>query len=210
MTGSRKGWIKFGVQAAVGFAAGFGATTLLHKSGLLKSLEGSPGGVALFLVGMAYLAMGLLIYLSSLRPRLGASILSVQDADELRELRPIMLGSGIVLAAIGAGQVALVLADAKAVSPLIGASAMLLSIVLAALVSVYLWSLYDEFWKQVTLEGSQMTLWILLVLVIAWSIFARFGWGPAVDPLGLIALMMGVALVGTMIAGLRRGMGRFD
>ncbi len=210
MIGSRKGWIKFGVQFVIGMAAAHGATTLLHKGGLLEGVGDSPGAVALFLVGAAYLMTGLLIYLSSLRPRLGASILSVQDADELRDLRPIMLGSGIVLAAIGAGQIALVLADAKAVSPLIGASAMLLSIVLAALVSVYLWSLYDEFWKQVTLEGSQMTLWILLVLVIAWSIFARFGWGPAVDPLGLIALMMGVALVGTMIAGLRRGMGRFD
>lgn len=210
MIGSRKGWIKFGVQFVIGMAAAHGATTLLHKGGLLEGVGDSPGAVALFLVGAAYLMTGLLIYLSSLRPRLGASILSVQDADELRDLRPIMLGSGIVLAAIGAGQIALVLADAKAVSPLIGASAMLLSIVLAALVSVYLWSLYDEFWKQVTLEGSQMTLWILLVLVIAWSIFARFGWGPAVDPVGLIALMMGVALVGTMIAGLRRGMGRFD
>lgn len=210
MTGSRKGWIKFGAQFLLGMAASYGATTLLHKGRLLEVVGDSPGAVALFLVGAAYLMTGLLIYLGGLMPRLGARILLVQDADETGDLRPVLLASGIALVALGAGQVVLVLADAAVVSPVIGASAMLSAIALATLVSVYQWSLYDEFWKQVTLEGSAIALWILLFLVIAWAVFAQFGWGPAVDPLGLIALLLGAGMVGMLIAGLGRGFGTFD
>lgn len=209
MTGSGRQWIKWAVQGGLGFVAGFGAMAFLHESELLARIQCSAGAVGLFLVGSAYLMVGLFVFVMSLDPRVGAKVLFLHDADEVRDLRAVLLSSGIVYALIGAGQVALVLADAEAVSPLIGALAMLSSIVLATFVSVYLWSIYDEFWKLVTLEGSQITLWILMLLVTGWSIFARFGWGPAVDPLGLVALLTGAALAGGMIAVLRRGIGSF-
>lgn len=209
MTGSRRQWIKWAVQGGLGFVAGFGAMAFLHESELLARIQCSAGAVGLFLVGSAYLVVGLFVFVMSIDPRVGAKVLFLQDADEVLDLRAVLLSSGIVYALIGVGQVALVLADAEVVSPLIGATTMLFSFVLAACVSVYLWSLYDEFWKQVTLEASQITLLILVLFVPGWSITARFGWGPAVDPLGLIALLTGVALAGGMIAVLRRGIGSF-
>lgn len=209
MTGSRRQWIKWAVQGGLGFVSGFGAMAFLHESELLARIQCSAGAVGLFLVGSAYLVVGLFVFVMSIDPRVGAKVLFLQDADEVLDLRAVLLSSGIVYALIGVGQVALVLADAEVVSPLIGATTMLFSFVLAACVIVYLWSLYDEFWKQVTLEASQITLLILVLLVTGWSITARFGWGPAVDPLGLIALLTGVALAGGMIAVLRRGIGSF-
>lgn len=210
MTGSHRQWIKWAVQGGLGFVAGFGAMAFLHESELLARIQCSAGAVGLFLVGSAYLVVGLFVFVMSIDPRVGAKVLFLQDADEVLDLRAVLLSSGIVYALIGVGQVALVLADAEVVSPLIGATTMLFSFVLAACVSVYLWSLYDEFWKQVTLEGSAIALWILLFLVIAWAVFAQFGWGPAVDPLGLIALLLGAGMVGMLIAGLGRGFGTFD
>jgi len=209
MTGSHRQWIKWAVQGGLGFVAGFGAMAFLHESELLARIQCSAGAVGLFLVGSAYLVVGLFVFVMSIDPRVGAKVLFLQDADEVLDLRAVLLSSGIVYALIGVGQVALVLADAEVVSPLIGATTMLFSFALAACVSVYLWSLYDEFWKQVTLEASQITLLILVLFVPGWSITARFGWGPAVDPLGLIALLTGVALAGGMIAVLRRGIGSF-
>lgn len=210
MFGSRKGWIKFAVQAVVGGVTGFVCTTLLLKTHWFGQIADNAGALALLLVGVTYLLCGVTMYLPSLHPRLGAKFLFVADEEELRELRPIILASGIVMGAIGAGQILLVLAHANAVPPLLGAMVMFSSIVLAIAVTVAQWRQYDEFWKQVSMEGSQYTLWAVLVALIGWATLAQFGWVPAINPLGLIALLMGLALVCTMIAAQRRGMARFD
>lgn len=210
MIGSRKSWIKFLMQAVVGAVTGFVCTTLLGKAHWFGQVVDNAGAMALFFVGLTYLVGGVAAYLPSLHPRLGARFLFVADEEELRDLRPIMLASGIVMSAIGVGQILLVLDHANAVPPFLAAVVMLSSIALAIGVTIGQWRQYDEFWKQVSMEGSQYTLWAVLVALIGWATLAQFGWVPAINPLGLIALLMGLALVCTMIAAQRRGMARFD
>lgn len=206
----RKGWIKFLMQAVVGGVSGFAFMSLVHKDPSFNAMHDNPGALALFLVGTLYLINGLSLFLPLFHARLGANLLFLGDEEEVGELRPLLLGSGVAMAGAGTGQMLLALSHGNAVPPLFGALAMFSSIALVVATSVALWWQYDEFWKQVSLEGSQYTLWAVLVALIGWATLAQFAWAPAINPLGLIALLMGLALTGTMIAGLRRGMARFD
>lgn len=210
MIGSRKGWIKFLMQAVVGGVSGFAFMSLVHNHPSFNAMHDNPGALALFLVGTLYFISGLSLFLSPFRARWGANLLFLSDEEEVGELRPLLLSSGVAMTGAGTGQMLLALSHGNVVPPLFGALAMFSSIALVAVVSLAQWRQYDELWKQVSLEGSQYTLWAVFVALIGWATLAQFAWVPAINPLGLIALLMGLALIGTMIAGLRRGMARFD
>ncbi len=95
----RKLALMLGGGAVAGFLGATGVLTLID-SGVLGSLD--PSREIALLVSLLYGFMGLLVCFGAMSPRLGARMLNVQDADELREMKQSLLASGIASLAFGA------------------------------------------------------------------------------------------------------------
>jgi hypothetical protein len=118
-----------------------------------------------------------------------------------------LIASGVVFLVLGSAQLLLAMAATGGpLPPIVAISAMALAITMTGVLSWLQWSRYDELLKQVSWESSAFALAVLGALLLGWAILAQFGTGVAIDPMGLIAMLMGSILVGSFVATGRRGM----
>ena len=200
-------WKKAALAAVLGGLAGFAAMHAFFEWGGGNELEALGGErVAVAAIGILYLLAGMFVGLGLLAPQAGAKVLNVEDADELNEMRPLLVRSSIATALIGA---LLLLLSASGPGGYVGDALVLGVTALVVIVaSVLTWQTtrcYDELWRQISNESAAAALALLKPAVLIWGVLAHLGQLPF-TPLGVIALLAALVLVGTFIASGRRGM----
>lgn len=200
----RKLLIQLGVGAVFGAAMGFGLSAMM-----LPQLEsvGGAGAFALASVGMLYAVMGLFIGFGLVFPALGAKMLNVVDRDDLADQRAILTGSAVCCTALGLALLMLALSGPQGhISGVLAAGALASALILSVVVSVLQWKLYDELMRGISMEASAFMAAILFPAVSLWAVLAHLGRTGPIDPLGLIALLAGSMLLGSIMAAGRRGL----
>jgi hypothetical protein len=204
----RPKWRKMLYSTALGAAVGaLGAWALmsLGDAGAFGELGGSEA--AALAVGLIYLLVGLSIAAGLANPRHGARFLNVEDADELREQRSVLLGSALAMAAWGLALVLLAAAGPEgSVSPgiaLAGAGTLLAITVVLTLV---VWRFMDELMRSLSNEAGNMSFYLVALLGGCWAMLAHLGFVAAPAPLDWLTMLTGLMLLGSFIAVGRRGL----
>ncbi len=158
-------------------------------------------------IGLIYLLMGLIAGFGLLAPKLGANILNVEDADEIRDQRRILTGSAICMVALGAALMALPLAGPdSAISPLTALGGLLAALVILAVISIRDWKYYDEMMLQLSRDAGNLAFCGIGGTLMIWASAASLGLIAAPTPLALVAIISGGFLMAIFIASGRRGL----
>lgn len=204
---ARPSWGKLALQAILGGVVGAAGAMAWSAYGTdLLPNEPPSGAGALAGVGLIYGAMGLFVALGVIWPGLGSRLLNVADREDLVDQRAMLAGGAIACTGLGAGLFVMAIAGPGGAVPGIwGVLALAGSIVLLGAITIVQWRRYDELYMNVSLESGAVTLTLLLPILMIWAALAHIG-AATLDPLGVIALIAGLTLLGTFIATGRRGM----
>ena len=189
---------------AVGFV-GASALMVVIENGWLG--EVGPSAVFALLVALVYAIIGLIVAVGTGSPTLGARVLNVEDADELREERPSLLTSAGGMLALAAVLAVLALSGEAGLFPLGWATA-LAGVMLA--IGLYLSGqslrLADELMRALTKEAAELSYYLGFVLIGGWAMLAHLGYLPAPAMLDLLSLLWAIGLLAAFWAAGRRGM----
>lgn len=192
------------VGGVAGFAASFGMMRFID-SDKVGGLGASPTIAAL--VGVLYVVIAVGILFGTVNPGLGARFLNVEDADELREQKQMLLYSGVAMLLWGAALLALALAAPEGPLPqsialVIGAG----GLVIGSLLSVQVYRISDELMLVVNLEAGALTYGLVLLVVGMWAMLGHLGFVAGPQPLDLLTAFYVLVLVASFIVIGRRGM----
>ncbi|MFM7378005.1 MAG: hypothetical protein ACKO1O_07740 [Erythrobacter sp.] len=202
-------WVKkLLIPALIGGVVGYAAAaSTLHfiDSEAIGGLGMSASFAAL--VGVMYIVIGLSVGLGTASPKVGARFLNVEDADELREQKKVLIWSGGGMVLSGLSLIALALAAPD--GPVPQAAALVLGVggmVASVYMSVVVYRQCDELMRAVNLEASAIGYALMMLVVGVWAMLAHLGYtiGPA--PLDLLTLFHVLLLLASFIATGRRGM----
>ena len=201
-------WRKLGFSSLLGGLAGFaGAAAILGsaESGWLGTLTASQE-IAL-LVALMYLLMGLAVGFGVVSPRMGATFLNVEDADELREERDVLVPSAIGCVALALGVAALALSGSSSLVPPVLALALFgLSLALSVWLSLRSVRRADELMRDVMRDGAAVSFYLAFAGIAGWAVLAHLGLAPALAMLDVVTLFYALTLVGCFLAAGKRGM----
>ena len=200
----RKGLIPALIGAVLGYAAS-AATLSYIDSAAVDGLSVSATMAAV--VAALYAVTGLTIMLGTASPRLGARLLNVEDADELREQKKVLTLSGAAMLLWGVALLALALATPD--GPVPQAAALAVGgggLVAGNVLSVLVYRSSDELMLAVNLEAGALSYGLLLLVVGMWAMLAHLGYTAAPAPLDLLTLFYVLVLLASFIAVGRRGM----
>jgi len=200
---------KFLFQIATGAIIG-AAVTLLLLSVARDVIEQSNGPeLAAFCVGVCYALIGAFVTIGSAAPRLGANVLNVEDAEELTEMRGIILPSGLASMLIGGFLLALAFAAvdpglevSRSIILAVAALTLLGSMVFGVIVSRRM----DELSRLVGAEAAMLALYISSILFAGWAALAQLGFVQWVEPLAFVAAIAAIQLLSAFIVVGKRGM----
>jgi hypothetical protein len=208
-TSSAPRWVrKLLIPALIGGVAGFAAS-----AAMMRYIDSpSVGGLGLSatlaaLVGVLYCVIGFGIVIGTSSPGLGAKFLNVEDADELREQKKMLVWSGASMLLWGVSLLALALAAPdgpvpQAAALAVGGGGLVIGIALSVLV----YRASDELMAAVNLEAGALSYGITSLVVGFWAMLGHLGYAAAPAPLDLLTLFYVLALVASFIAVGRRGM----
>jgi hypothetical protein len=200
---------KFLFQMLFGAVVGAGST-LLFLTFFRDVVDQSSGPqLATVCVGSVYAIIGIFVTIGSAAPRLGASVLNVEDAEELTELRSVILPSGLACIAIGSFLLALALApaaQANEASRTVALSIATLSLVASILFGVMASRRMDELSRLLGTESATVALYVLSTLFGGWAAVAHLGFVQWVDPLTFVAATAAIQLLSAFIVVGKRGM----
>jgi hypothetical protein len=210
MAASQRKLGKVLVRIVLGGVAGFA----LMKYGLgdrlgqlLRAAGAGPGAVSLAGFGLVFALMGAFVGLGAAVPALGARVLNVGSREDIYDQRAMLLGSAVSCTVLGIGMTLLALASPAGPVPSgLALSAFVFALVLTAAIAVLQWPRYDELWRSLTIEGTAFGGGMLAITLLVWSALAATGNAVLPDAAGLIALTMGLTLLGCFAAIGRRGM----
>lgn len=200
----RKLLIPMLIGGVVGYAAAAAALNVID-SDTIGGLGESATIAAL--VGVLYIVIGLGVGLGTASPKVGARFLNVEDADELREQKKVLIwsGGGMVLSGLSLIALALAAPDGpvpQAVALALGAGGMVTSVVM----SVVVYRQSDELMRAVNLEASAIGYTLVMLVIGLWAMLAHLGYTAAPAPLDLLTLFHVLVLLASFIAAGRRGM----
>ena len=205
VTGGRKLPRKFIISALIGGIAGYyGADLFFDRMDLAVY---SDTHLILGAVGLAYLAMGLIVGIGTMAPQTGAKLLNVEDREELLDQKPSLLGGALVYIVMGVMMI--VLANSGESRPVPSSIALIvvaIAIIVAFGVTWASWQHYDELMRQISHEASSFGFTLVIVAVLIWGAMAMNGMAPEFDAPSIIALVMGMLLLGAFMAAGRRGL----
>ncbi len=210
MDASQKKIGKVFVRMLIGGIAGFALMKFGLGSGLgpmLRAAGAGPGAMSLAGFGLVFALMGVFVGLGAAIPAFGARVLNVGSREDIDEQRAMLGGSAVSCVALGVGMTLLALA--APVGPVPGGlalAAFLFALALTTAITVLQWPLYDELWRQLSLDSAAYGGTLLLFTLLIWGALAATGQAALPDAAGLIALTMGLSLLGSFIAVGRRGM----
>ena len=171
-------WVKkLLIPALIGGVAGF-ATSMAAFQFIDSPAVGGLGKSATIavVVGALYILIGLAVGVGTASPKAGARFLNVEDADELREQKKVLIwsGGGMVLSGLSLIALALAAPDGpvpQAVALTLGVGGMVASIAM----SVVVYRQCDELMRAVNLEASAIgyaligAAWLVLKTEGRWS-----------------------------------------
>jgi hypothetical protein len=192
------------IGGVVGGAASFGMMRYIDSPAV-----GGLGlsGTLAALVGVLYCVIGFGIVIGTSSPGLGAKFLNVEDADELREQKKMLVWSGASMLLWGVSLLALALAAPN--GPVPQAAALAVGgggLVIGIALSVLVYRASDELMAAVNLEAGALSYGITSLVIGLWAMLAHLGYAAAPAPLDLLTLFYVLALVASFIAVGRRGM----
>lgn len=199
---------KLVIPALIGGVAGFAAS-----AGIMRFIMSSAvGGLSLSatiaaLVAVLYVVIGVGIVIGTASPGLGARFLNVEDADELREQKKVMLCSGLSMLLWGVSLLALALAAPD--GPVPQAAALLVGgggLVIGLGLSVLVYRASDELMAAVNLEAGAWSYGAVSLVVGLWAMLAHLGYVTGPAPLDLLSLFYVLVLAASFIVVGRRGM----
>ncbi|WP_285711745.1 hypothetical protein [Erythrobacter oryzae] len=202
-------WVKkLLIPALFGGVAGF-ATSMAAMQFIDSPAVGGLGKSATIaaLVGVLYILIGLAVAVGTASPKAGARFLNVEDADELREQKKVLIWSGGGMVLSGLSLIALALAAPD--GPVPQALALALGVggtVVSILVSVVVYRQSDELMRAVTLEASAIGYALVTLVIGVWAMLAHLGYAAAPAPLDLLTLFQVLVLLASFVAAGRRGM----
>lgn len=212
MTDERKRkWKKAGVSSLIGAAVGAGTVSLAlwaAGEGLLVAM--GPSRIVLGGIGLVFVLVGAMVGFGLAAPRAGAKVLNVGDAEELVEDRPKLLSSALYMGWIGVTLVLLALARtpdfaAGIVAPGVALAALAVLMVVSLLSYTWMRS-YDEFDRQLGLEGASWAFLIAAGVLLPWAALDALGWNAPLGPLDVIAVLAISLIAGSFVAVAKRGM----
>ena len=189
---------------AAGYAAATSATQFIN-SDVVGGL-GKSASIAT-LVAVLYALIGLGVGLGAASPKVGAHFLNVEDADELREQKKVLVFSGFGMTLLGLALFALALAAPD--GPLPPGAALALGgggLVLGTALSIPAYRMSDELMRAINLEGGALSFGLTVAIVGGWAMFAHLGYAAAPAPLDLLTLFYAIIMIASFIAVGRRGM----
>ena len=158
-------------------------------------------------IGLVYLLMGLIVGFGLIAPKLGSTILNVEDADEIKDQRRILTGSAISMTALGAATMVLPLSGQdSAISPYTAFAGLLAALLVMAVITIRDWKYYDEMMKQLSREAGNIAFCGIGGVLLVWASAAWLGFMSAPTPLALIAIISGGFLLSIFLASARRGL----
>jgi hypothetical protein len=158
-------------------------------------------------VGLIYLLIGLIVGFGLAAPKLGSTILNVEDADEINDQRRILTGSTICMIALGAALIGLAAAGpAGPVPPVAGFAGLLAAVAILIAITVRDWKYYDEMMRQLSLDAGNFAFAGVGGVVLIWASAAWLGLAAAPTPLALVGLVAGGLLLAVFVASARRGL----
>ncbi|NKB15761.1 MAG: hypothetical protein HC774_00710 [Sphingomonadales bacterium] len=192
------------IGAVAGFAASGGIIAFIDSSavgGLSKS------GMIAAVIAVLYALIGFGITIGTASPQWGARFLNVEDADELREQKRILMLSGFAMLLWGAALLALALAAPDGPLPQPTAAAISgCGLLIGIALSVQVYRASDELMAAVNLEAGALSYGLLSVVLGGWAMSAHLGYAAPPRPLELLSLFYVLVLVASFIAVGRRGM----
>ena len=205
-------WRKLLTQLALGLVSGavvgYGAGYLTGDYLEARGLKDLPLSVEIAgLVAVLYIFVSVLVLAGSVRPAIGARILNVEDADEVREMHSQFVSSGVAMLLWGLALLALALA--APVGPLQAPAALAIG---AGGLLIGLWFAFksyrnsDELMLSMNLEAGAVTYGLVVVVLGGWAMLAHLGYAAAPAPLTILSLFYVLVLVASFIAIGRRGM----
>lgn len=193
-----------GIGAVTGFVVAFGVSWFgedIGETGLSASAE-----IAV-LIGALYLMMALFVGGGTLMPSAGAKLLNVEDADELKEQRSMLLLSSYAMGLWGVALIVLALSGPSQLipsAPALAAAAIFYALGLYFVARSY--GLSDELMMAVNREAAVWSYGLVFALLGGWSALAHGGYLSAPQPLDVLSAFYGMVLIATFIAAGRRGM----
>ncbi len=158
-------------------------------------------------VGLIYLLIGLICSLGLMAPKLGASILNVEDADEIRDQSRILSGSAICMIALGAALIVLTVAGSDGpISRPAAMGGLLAALALLIAVSIRDWKYYDEMILQLSRDAGNIAFSGIGSVTLIWGSASWLGLVAAPAPLALVALISGGFLIAIFVASARKGL----
>ena len=193
------------ISALLGAIAGFFGVTLLFRWTDAPTVGGSS--MILSGVGIAYLAMALFVGIGTLMPKAGSKVLNVEDSDELVENRQSLLGSSLANGVLGVMMIVLANSGTGGTVPVsIAVGTVIVALAVAGFLIVKTWKYQDELMRQVSLEAGSIAGAMVIATLLVWGAFSMNGMGPAIEAKSMIALVMGMTLLGAFVAPGARGM----
>lgn len=199
--------LKLGALALIGGVVGYGVGWLLAERGGLASLQALGwSDAAALIVASLLLASGVAVLVAA---RSGRALAAATQAEgpartvEVKDMRlqgAIVILSGLLLAT------PVVAALAGNPAPVSTFAALMAVFVVHGLMNLTLWRRGDEMIRRVIAEAGAAAFWIGQAALFAWAAAERLGVAPPLTTWDVLVVLMGLYLVCSASAGLRRGL----
>lgn len=188
----------------VGYASADATMSLVGHGGRFAALAGAE---AALLIALIYVVMGAFVGLAALSPRIGAALLNVEDADEVREEAASLRLSGLGCLLLGASLAAFALGGPGGpVAPVPAAVLGFATLLLAALVSWAILRRADELMRAVSRDTAVAAYYLYFAVMGSWAVLAHLGFAAPPRMIDLLAALWGLTLLATFWVAGRRGM----
>lgn len=202
------GWVKFAGLALAGGIFGFAMALTIGRSfdegGALSALAGAEISL---LVAAMYVLMGVMVFVGTVLPKVGAATLNVEDAEEVREQKPVLIPSALGCILMGVALGALALGGENGVlSTTVAGTVSLASIAAATLISLAASNRSDELMRAVFKEAGSASFYLVATIIAGWAGAAHLSLVRAPSSLELLTLVFAAPLAASFWVIGRRGM----
>ncbi|MEL6529752.1 MAG: hypothetical protein AAGK01_03965 [Pseudomonadota bacterium] len=187
-----------------GFAVSFGI--IFYMDGAFGS-DASISREIAAIVGGLYLVIAIGVGVGAASPALGEKYLNTDDAEEILEMRTVLMNSAAAMTLWGVALIVLALAAPAGPIPVM--MALVSAIVLFVAGSWLAWRSHkasDELFAAVNIEASMWAYVGTVLIGGSWMVGAHLQLVPALAPIDWLTLFYVVALAASFIASGRRGM----
>ena len=200
----RKTYLALGLGGIAGFLGAMGMLRLMD-SGVFGATSISQELAGL--VALIYLLTGLAVLFGLVAPNTGAKFLNVEDADELREQKTMLLGSGIGMVAMAGGLAVAALAGPDGViAPMTALISYAVLMLVAVWASISSWRKQDELMRAIGSQTGAIAFYLTALIGGSWALLGHLGLAAGPAALDWLTMLWAFVLLAAFIAAGRRGM----